>query len=419
MKKILLIMLIVLTGFLFGTVSAEAATSGKCGKNLKWSYSKGTLTISGSGAMYNYEYGDGDYDVDDLAPWNSLPITKVVFSGSNIGIGDGAFSGNTKMNSFTIPENVSSIGDGAFYYCSSLTEITFKNGVKSIDKMAFCHCKNLKKVNFSGSVTTIGGYAFRGCTSLKTINIPSNITNIEAGVFEGCTSLESIVVNSGNKVYDSRNSCNAIIEKKTNTLVSGCKKTVIPYGIKTIKEYAFCGHPISNIKIPYGVMTIGEYAFASCWTLKNIVIPSSVKYIRDGAFHLSGLMEIVIPDSVKSIGGNTFSYCDDLTHIELGTGIKVLEKDAFNCVYADVDVVNDIRYVNNNYRGDLYFRRNYLEKHSNGTWRYYSNGTWLPQYSGFASNSNGRFRITNGVVNFSYTNVIKAHGCETFLGLMP
>lgn len=46
--------------------------------------------------------------------------------------------------------------------------------------------------------------------------------------------MESIIVDSNNRVYDSREKCNAIIETATNTLVTGCSKTIIPNNIEHI-----------------------------------------------------------------------------------------------------------------------------------------------------------------------------------------
>ena len=53
--------------------------------------------------------------------------------------------------------------------------------------------------------------------------------------------MTSIVVENGNPKYDSRNSCNAIIETESNTLIAGCKSTIIPNYVTTIGNYAFLG----------------------------------------------------------------------------------------------------------------------------------------------------------------------------------
>ena len=56
-----------------------------------------------------------------------------------------------------------------------------------------------------------------------------------------CSGLDSITVESGNIVYDSRDNCNAIIETATNTLLRGCKNTIIPHSVTSIGDNAFRG----------------------------------------------------------------------------------------------------------------------------------------------------------------------------------
>ena len=83
----------------------------------------------------------------------------------------------------------------------------------------------------------IGSKTFKDCTWLKGVIIPASVTEIKENAFCRCTSLESIVVAEGNTVYDSRESCNAIIETKTNTLIYGCKSTIIPESVAEIGKW--------------------------------------------------------------------------------------------------------------------------------------------------------------------------------------
>lgn len=77
-----------------------------------------------------------------------------------------------------------------------------------------------------------------------------------------CPNLTNISVENGNTVYDSRDNCNAIIKTATNTLVVGCKNTVIPNSITSIGRNAFDGcTELTSIEIPNSVTSIGIYAF--------------------------------------------------------------------------------------------------------------------------------------------------------------
>ena len=143
-------------------------------------------------------------------------------------------------------------------------------------------------------MTEIGEFAFAGCSGLTSITLPESVTEIGEFAFTECSNLESIKVNENNKVYDSRENCNAIIEKSSNTLIVGCK----------------------NTKVPSGVTKIGRDAFFSCSGLTSITIPEGVTEIGDSAFsYCSALTSITIPESVKEIDYLAFSYCDNLTNI--------------------------------------------------------------------------------------------------------
>ena len=150
----------------------------------------------------------------------------------------------------------------------------------------------MTSISILEGVTSIGNYAFSGCSGLTSISIPEGVTSIGNCAFSGCSGLTTIKVDSNNKKYDSRNNCNAIIDKETNTLIAGCKNTIIPEG----------------------VTSIGGSAFEDCSGLTSINIPNSVTSIGWSAFWgCSGLTSINIPKGVTSIGGFAFALCDNLT----------------------------------------------------------------------------------------------------------
>lgn len=121
-------------------------------------------------------------------------------------------------------------------------------------------------------------------------------------------SLEYITVDNDNKVYDSRDNCNAIIETSTNKLISGCK----------------------NTKIPKSVTSIGSSAFYECRTLTKIEIPGNVKVIEDYAFNVcTGLKSVIINEGTTEIGKSAFDWCTDLTEIQIPKSVTTIGKYAF------------------------------------------------------------------------------------------
>ena len=188
-------------------------------------------------------------------------------------------------NNTTIPNSVTSIGSYAFISCSGLTSVTIPKSVTSIGEGAFFHCDGLTSITIPNSVTSIGKVAFKCCFGLTSVTIPNSVTSIGTRAFEGCYSLSSIVVESGNTVYDSRNNCNAIIETVTNTLIAGCKNTVIHNSVTSIGDFAFslC-YGFTSINIPNSVTSIGEEAFSFCDDLSSVTIGSGVTSIGWAAF---------------------------------------------------------------------------------------------------------------------------------------
>ena len=268
-----------------------------------------SVTSIGKYAFYNcdgltsIEIPASVTSIGEYAFYGCTSLTSIEIPSSVTSIGNSAFYNCYGLTSIEIPSSVTSIGERAFYYCYGLTSIVvdegnsvydsrgncnaiietasntliagcvntiIPEGVTSIGESAFEGC-NILTIEIPASVTSIGIGAFWSCYSLTSINIPAGVTSIGYGAFRGCTGLTSIVVGDGNSVYDSRGNCNAIIETASNTLILGCKNTIIPEGVTSIGEYAFYGcSSLTSIVIPEGVTSIGESAFYYCYGLTSI-----------------------------------------------------------------------------------------------------------------------------------------------------
>lgn len=200
----------------------------------------------------------------------------------------GFYNANITIPSYISYNNVeykvNSINDEAFMY-TTIESIIIGNEVKSIGTFAFLGCTNLYSIEFGNKVEKIGQCVFEHCNNLKKIKIPNSVSSIDGAIFVDCTNLESIVVESDNKVFDSRDNCNAIIETEKNKLINGCKNTIIPSSIVSIGSSAFRNcNSLNSIEIPDNVVSIGGLAFYMCEKLSKVVIWGNVKEIGSAAF---------------------------------------------------------------------------------------------------------------------------------------
>lgn len=272
----------------------------------------------------------------------------------------------------------------------SFDELQYFTGLTSIGSQAFYNCKYMTSMILPSNVESIGDWAFAYCRNLLSFTVPRSVTSITGNIIQGCKSISAITVESGNTVYDSRNDCNAIISTSNNTLISGCKNTVIPNTVTAIENCAFnsCTGLVSitipssvttigtgvfngcsgldyitvesgntvfdsrencnaiirtqsnyliagsnNTVIPNGVRSIGDYAFNYRINLSNIVIPSSVRYIYNGAFsNCIGLTSVIIPNGVETLANYSFQNCTNLVFVSIPSSVTSMGYSVFaNC----------------------------------------------------------------------------------------
>ena len=237
------------------------------------------------------------------------------------------------------------ICDGAFSGCIELKNIFVSDGLIEIGRYSFYGCESISNFSIPNSVRVLRERAFSGCTGLTSIMIPGSVQDISEYVFECCDGLTSIIVDGNNDIYDSRNNCNAIIDSRNNTLIQGCRSTIIPEniavigygafsrcrfltsiiipkGIREIKSYAFSNcSGLKTIDIPYGVNEIGESVFSGCSQLESISLPNSIIKIGSFAFCGCDLREITLPNSISEIGEDIFEECYSLDKIIIPQGV--------------------------------------------------------------------------------------------------
>ena len=336
--SLILSALIAITIIPLGTFTVSAVSgSGKCGANLTWSYSDGTLTISGGGDMYDY-FPD-NYQSDDER-WQSgiyvyRNFNKVIIEEGVTSIGRGAFYNCKYLQSIKLPSSLKRIGDIAFDGCNKLNKVDISNietwvkiqfgniynsnplyyaknlyinnvlatdieipyGVSKINDYAFYNCESIKNITISNSVIEIGNYAFYGCTGLDSVYIPNSITQIGERAFTDCTAITKVNINNINSWCKIN-----FTDVHSNPLCYGKKlyindvlasDIILSKGITSLYDYVFYNcENIKSIRLPNGITSIGSFAFYNCTGLTDIFLPDTLIKIGSSAFGSTNLRDV-------------------------------------------------------------------------------------------------------------------------------
>lgn len=341
---------------------------------LRVASSSGTSTLSGIMTHDNYSSSNFSPNVTGMTSYTIriVPSTmqyEIVVDCPTYNDGD-TFTANTAegvemtFKVISAADKTCQVGTGDYDTPPAISKSTTGNitipkkikgfNVVSIGEYAFKGCGKPIQIAIPTTISSIGYMGFEDCSSLTNIYIPSSVTSIGDYAFSGCSGLSSIEVDNGNTSFDSRNGCNAIINTSTNTLITGCKNTVIPNSVKSIGGHAFSGCTgLSNIAIPESVTSIGDYAFVGCTNLATVLIPNSVTSLGGGVFRnctsltkvtlpetiygirfwlfldCVNLIDIIIPNSVHYIGSGAFQGCNSLTNVTIPNNVSSVEEMAF------------------------------------------------------------------------------------------
>lgn len=284
----------------------------------------------------------------------------------------GAYKGNTKIKSVTIPDTVTGILGCAFEDCKNLESVTMSDSVTLIGGSAFKACTALKSIDISDNVTEISDEAFFMCNSLKEVTIPESVEVIGSFAFADCKNLATININKnpdlvvvGNafnytKWYNSQPDgvvyldrfalcykgnmpeglmvefkdgttavCNDMFYKsefdKERTVLTG---VTFPGTLTYIGDNAFrkCVN-LETVEFPESLSHIGNSAFEGCTSVKKVTIPANVKDLRH-SFARSGLESLTLKCNPE-MWSYAFNECENLKEINLPEGIEFIDLASF------------------------------------------------------------------------------------------
>ena len=224
----------------------------------------------------------------------------------------GAFTGNKKITSVTIPEGYTTINSEAFQNCTNLESINIPGSVTSIGANAFEGCTSLKSVTFDDDTAdslSLRSSVFLNCTALTSLNLPARLDSVDDNFTRGCTSLTSVSIGEGAESFVAADG----ILYDLVTYPDEAALAVYPFG-KGDTQFTV---PQSVNGIP--VTAVGPMAFRGNSTLQKVTLPSSVTTLERFAFEgMTAIQELVIEtESVPTLGS---SVC---TNMAAGSKITV------------------------------------------------------------------------------------------------
>ena len=271
-----------------GASDDSSASSGTCGDNVSWTFHDGSLSITGTGAMYDYESPDDQ-------PWEA-------FRGDITGI--------------TVGEGVTSIGKNAFYNCGSAASVTLPASLTSIGMHSFGLCTNLKTISLPQGLTYIGEDAFRA-TGLTEVTIPNGVTAILKDTFWTCVGLRTVIIpDSVTSIgYDAFTHCPNIREMYVSnslttldvtafddvTLYDSDASTVLVNNVENLRGAMFVDRSDSPVKLATDIVANGSVCSKVSDTHSASLTLDDVTYVKTRvSFGVDTVLQFILKDGIKA-----------------------------------------------------------------------------------------------------------------------
>ena len=127
------------------------------------------------------------------------------------------------------------------------------------------------------------------------------------------------------------------------------KKYVIPDGVETIAEEAFCGQPfLEEIVFPDSTVAIEKRAFAHCGSLREVHLGKNLKKIGIESFAYTAIERFVLPEKARFVPQHTW---DGKTPF-YGSKLKAFELEGEHELYT---VIDGLLYIKNSWGLKLRF----------------------------------------------------------------
>ena len=268
------LIILILAGLCFSSnmsASAHSIANGECGDttyeggktNAQYTlYSDNILVISGDDATANYSVGSPN----STAPWNAF------YDYTNYGF----------MQKIVVANGITRIGNYSFFMNPTnnyqVNLINLPDSLVTIGNHAFCNEKKLESITIPQNVTSIGDCAFDGCATLKNVNLYAKPNTLNWAIENSGLDLSTVKIHvmsndlaNYQSKYSTYSSCFAgDLTEPTN---------VVPNGKNILVSYDDPSPSILAGALPYSIknvntkgtwpITYGARGFVTCIKVEN------------------------------------------------------------------------------------------------------------------------------------------------------
>ena len=258
-------------------------------------------------------------------------LERIEFPDALERIDNSAFSQCSALKEIVIPAGLKFFGKYVFENCYGLEQVTLPEGQETIESSCFLNCKSLKEIRIPASVKSIEYMAFSGCESLGSLRFDNFSCTVDPTAFSKCDKLADkdgfIIVGDILWRYIGAGG-NVVVPDGVRELAADVFREGYCRNFRYHISYRTTGS-LKSLTLPATLKVIGENALDGCSKVTNLVIPEGVQTIKDYAFCESGLRKVGLPDSLQELGEGVFCGCKNLTSAKLPEHTRVISKEMF------------------------------------------------------------------------------------------
>ena len=320
-------------------------------------------------------------------------LEEIVFAGSIIEIGRGAFFGSNNIRTIDFSSGVYILGTELFDLGNKIERIILPTKIDNVPQGVVPTIKHqaFNYVEIGDSWRIPEGFVnvYSVPENLQEIYISKSVEDIRFvnrggdDFFGQRNTLESVIIDEENKYLRCVQNC--VINDVKHELVYGFKDPTIPTdcNLERIGDYAFQNcKAFCGTEVPSGIKYIGAFAFFGCKNITEFFVPNGVEFICQNAFACcSNMKKIRLPDKMERIADHAFEY-SGLEKVHIPCGLKSIEfATFFGCHLSDIIIPDGVESIAANAFGYMHLNNVYFPESVNWieTQGRYESFWWLHQ----------------------------------------